>query len=456
MSRRDGVPSAREGVVIGPIRIDASVRALARRVQPGDVAVIDVLDLDRASAEALAAARPAAVLNVQQSISGRYPAGGASVLVDAGIPLVDRVDAAILTQRDGLVAVIDFLALAAADAASGGEAGAPGTQESEAPAAAPGKGSRKRKGLASPGDADASRAPDGPADIDAPGDAARDDAPDPDSGLWRARIEIGGLELRGCVMDAHAIAAAMQEARSGMSTQLAVFTANAMDVVERAGAALLEGEGLPEPGVELRGRHVVVVAPGFGAAKALRSIRPYLRDHRPVVIAVGEAAETARKAGCQPHVVIGSTEGLSEPTVAKARHVISHGGSAGAADPNEARMVALRRSHATSDLAIASEDLALLVAAKGGAEAIVTVGVDATFPDLLDSGRPDAAGTFLARLSVGARLIDARALAAVYRPRWFGGAVVASLLLAVAALGAALWVNEDARAWISSLLGVGS
>ena len=79
-----------------------ATRALARRIEPGDIAVLDHLDLDRVSAEALAAAHPGAVVNVRPSLSGRHPARGAEVLVAAGIPVVDATGTGLLAQvREG-------------------------------------------------------------------------------------------------------------------------------------------------------------------------------------------------------------------------------------------------------------------------------------------------------------------------------------------------------------------
>ena len=73
----------------GPARVDRRTKDLTKRLRPGDIAVIDHEDLDRVSAEALVACRPAAVVNASTSISGRYPNLGPEILVAAGIPLLD-------------------------------------------------------------------------------------------------------------------------------------------------------------------------------------------------------------------------------------------------------------------------------------------------------------------------------------------------------------------------------
>jgi uncharacterized membrane-anchored protein len=77
--------------IVGVARLDRRTTRLAGRLNRGDIAIIDHVDLDRVSAEALVAARPAVVINAQPSVSGRYPNLGPEVIVSAGIPLVDAV-----------------------------------------------------------------------------------------------------------------------------------------------------------------------------------------------------------------------------------------------------------------------------------------------------------------------------------------------------------------------------
>src|ERR1700742_1687480 len=90
-------PDGRPGVS-GVARLDRRTTRLAGRLNPGDIAIIDHVDLDRVTAEALAAARPAMVINAQPSISGRYPNLGPEVLITHGIALVDAVGAEIFAQ----------------------------------------------------------------------------------------------------------------------------------------------------------------------------------------------------------------------------------------------------------------------------------------------------------------------------------------------------------------------
>jgi uncharacterized membrane-anchored protein len=95
-------------VVTGRARLGRRTRTLVRRLRPGDVAVIDHVDLDGPTAQSLVDARVAAVVNVAPSTSGRYPNQGPQVLVDAGIPLVDRTSGPVFgTLQDGDEILID-------------------------------------------------------------------------------------------------------------------------------------------------------------------------------------------------------------------------------------------------------------------------------------------------------------------------------------------------------------
>src|SRR5688572_9162931 len=88
--------------LVAPVRSDRRTKNLTKRLRPGDIAVIDHVDLDRVSAEALVSCGVSAVVNVATSISGRYPNQGPELIVEAGIPLVDDVDPEVFTRvRDG-------------------------------------------------------------------------------------------------------------------------------------------------------------------------------------------------------------------------------------------------------------------------------------------------------------------------------------------------------------------
>ncbi len=99
--RRGRTEDAGPGVG-GTVRLDRRTKNLTKRLRPGDIAVIDHVDIDRVSADALVACGAAAVVNAAPSISGRYPNLGPEILLAAGIPLLDGVgDGVFGMVRDG-------------------------------------------------------------------------------------------------------------------------------------------------------------------------------------------------------------------------------------------------------------------------------------------------------------------------------------------------------------------
>jgi uncharacterized membrane-anchored protein len=88
-------------VLQGPARADSRTKALAKRLQPGDIAILHHVDLDEVAADALILARVRAVINTAPSISGRYPNLGPLKLVRAGIPLLDTDATDCLHVPDG-------------------------------------------------------------------------------------------------------------------------------------------------------------------------------------------------------------------------------------------------------------------------------------------------------------------------------------------------------------------
>ncbi len=87
MGQRQG----EQEVVGGIARVDRRTKDLAKRILPGEIAVIDHEDLDRVAAETLVHAQVGGVVNAAASISGRYPNVGPLLIAAAGIPLLDGV-----------------------------------------------------------------------------------------------------------------------------------------------------------------------------------------------------------------------------------------------------------------------------------------------------------------------------------------------------------------------------
>ena len=94
--------------VHGPARIHRRTASLLGRLHAGDVAVIDHLDMDRDTAQALIDAGVVAVVNAGPMVSGRFPNLGPERLVEAGVVVVDNAGTEIFDRlKDGTPVRID-------------------------------------------------------------------------------------------------------------------------------------------------------------------------------------------------------------------------------------------------------------------------------------------------------------------------------------------------------------
>ncbi|HET8616774.1 MAG TPA: putative cytokinetic ring protein SteA [Actinomycetales bacterium] len=375
--------------VHGPARVDARTKNLTKRLQHGDVAVIDHLDIDTVAAEALVARRPAAVVNAAASTSGRYPNLGPEILLKAGVPLVDGVG------RDVMVALQD-------------------------------------------------------------GDPVRVD---------EDRVYLGDdLVACGTRQTEETVAAAMAEARAGLAVQLEAFAANTMEYLRRERELLLDGVGVPDIRTELEGRHVLVVVRGYHYKEDLQTLRHYVREYRPVIIGVDGGADAVLEVGLTPSLIVGDMDSVSDRALSSGAEVVVHAYRDGRA-PGLERVRELGIEPVVFPATGTSEDVAMLLADDKGAELIVAVGTHATLVEFLDKGRSGMASTFLTRLRVGGKLIDAKGVSRLYRSRisntQLSGLLVGGLLALVAALSAtpsgtamlgllgARW--DDVVSWIQGL-----
>ena len=119
--------------VTGVARVDRRAEALLPRLRRGDIAVLDQVDLDRATADALVAAQVAGVVNASPCISGRYPTLGPEILVNAGVPVIDAVGTDVFRDvKDGTKVRLHEEMLYAGGSADPLAKGRPQTMESVA------------------------------------------------------------------------------------------------------------------------------------------------------------------------------------------------------------------------------------------------------------------------------------------------------------------------------------
>ncbi|USQ78378.1 putative cytokinetic ring protein SteA [Ornithinimicrobium faecis] len=250
----------------------------------------------------------------------------------------------------------------------------------------------------------------------------------------------GRLIAEGKRLDLAMVEEAMEHARGNISEQIEAFSRNTMQYVREERELLLDGIRLPEVRTELEGRYVLVVVRGYHYKEDLQTLRPFIREARPVLIGVDGGADALMELGYRPDIIVGDMDSVGDAALKSGAEIIVHAYRDGRA-PGLERVEALGIEDAIALPAIGtSEDVAMLLADGKGAELIVAVGTHATLIEFLDKGRQGMASTFLTRLRLGSKLVDAKGVSLLYRSRISSAAltwlVLAGMLAVLAALAA--------------------
>lgn len=259
----------------------------------------------------------------------------------------------------------------------------------------------------------------------------------------------------GRQVDPETVARELTAARDGLTAHLETFTHNTTEFLRREQDVLLHGLGIPRPATRIAGRPVVVVAPGHEHARELALVRTFVREQQPVLIGVGRGADVLREAGLRADLVVldasaDEAEIPSAKVLKTARDVVvrtDRGAGRSAVEHLERLGVRPMRFESSAT----PEDAALLLAAGADAALIVGVGLRATLEELLDSQRAGLASTYLTRLKVGRRLVDAAAVPHLYAGRVRPRHLLLVMLSGLIALGAAVGVTPVGQEWADAL-----
>jgi len=247
----------------------------------------------------------------------------------------------------------------------------------------------------------------------------------------------GRVLATGAYLDQERVEVIAAAAKEKVQRLLLDFAANTLEYVRREPEIVLPTGPLPEVETKLRGRHVVIVARGTGTRNDLRAIRGYIEDFRPALIGVDGGADVMVSEGFQPDIVLGDLDSASDDVLRGGAEIVVHGYANGDA-PGLARARALGLDAKVFATPGTSEDAALVLAHEKGADLIVIVGSHTNLPDFLEKGRRGMASTFLTRLKVGDRLVDAKGVSRLYRPdvglKHVGYVAGAAVLTAMAVL----------------------
>jgi uncharacterized membrane-anchored protein len=234
---------------------------------------------------------------------------------------------------------------------------------------------------------------------------------------------------KGTPLTEESVQAAMTEAKAMVAVQIESFAANTLEFLRREHELLTHGIAAPEMETEMNGRHVLVVVRGYHYREDIAALRPYIREYKPVMVAVDGGADALIEAGYQPDAIFGDMDSVSDEAMCCGAELVVHAYPDGRA-PGLVRVRELGLDAVTCPAPGTSEDVALLVADAKGASLIVVVGTHHTLEEFLDKGRPGMSSTFITHLRVAGKIVNARGVHQLYQSRISGWALLVLVLAA--------------------------
>jgi uncharacterized membrane-anchored protein len=259
-------------------------------------------------------------------------------------------------------------------------------------------------------------------------------------GLYRN----GTCLASGRILDAANLERALADQRSRVTEALEAFADNTMRYLREEGKLLAEGIEFPPLDTRFRDRHALVVARGPGYKRDLRMVKPYVRDFKPVLIAVDGGADALIEAGYKPDVIVGDMDSVSDAALASGAELVVHAYRDGPA-PGAERAERLGVPHHVVPVTGISEDVALLLAYEKGSALIVAVGTHFNLIEFLERNRAGMSSTFITRLKVGEILIDAKGVSRLASRQVGIWPLVIFTLAGLAAIGVAIAVSPALR-----------
>jgi uncharacterized membrane-anchored protein len=188
----------------------------------------------------------------------------------------------------------------------------------------------------------------------------------------------------------------------------------------------------------------------FDYRSDLAAIKTYIRENTPVLVGVDAGADALLEAGYRPDLIVTDLEDVSDRALRCGAEVVLHGTSGDQAGRRD-RLDRVGVRASTFVTSGTSEDAAILLAHTHGAQLIVLAGSHASLAEFLDIGRSGMASSFLSRAAVGSTVVDARAVAQLYRHRVSGWLVFLLVVIAIGLVAAAVLTTPVGQDWLDQV-----
>ncbi len=249
---------------------------------------------------------------------------------------------------------------------------------------------------------------------------------------------------RGDVLSLERVCAETDARRKEIGEALERFAHNTIEHMREERELLAGRIELPRFNTDFRDRSTLVVVRGVGHQKDLRALRPFIRDMRPVIVAVDGGADALLEEGLKPDMIVGDMDSAGESALGCGAELVVHSYPDGRA-PGRRRVEQMGHGFKLVPAPGTSQDVAMLIAAEKGARLIVSVGSQFNLVEFLDRNRKGMSSTFLTRLRIGEILVDAKGVSRLYRPQPGLTPLLVVIAAGLVAMIAVVWMTPALR-----------
>lgn len=293
--------------------------------------------------------------------------------------------------------------------------------------------------------------------LDAVGEEGFEGAPDNQRAILEdANLHFSsGYSITGTRLDMAVVQEQMEAARSNLNRELDRFARNTLSFLDNERSLLFESADVPPLQTRFTDRHVLIIVRGEGYKQDLAQLSEYLKDVRPVLLAVDGGADALMENKLKPDIIFGDMDSVSDAALRCGAELVVHGypygDGRGAPGLERIRLLGLEAKVFHS--AGTSEDAAMLLADTMGARLLVAVGTHFSLEEFLDKGRGGMASTFLTRLRIGSKLVDAKGIGRLWeaQTRFRFRDFTLILLAATTPILAMLLLSDSGRAFLRFL-----
>ncbi len=233
-----------------------------------------------------------------------------------------------------------------------------------------------------------------------------------DGKIYRDGILLG----QGEVLDRDEVDVRLKKAYENIAVELDRFIDNTIEYAKKEKGFILGDVEIPHVKTKYKNRHVLIVVRGQDYKQDLSTILSYIEEMKPILVGVDGGADALLEFGYTPDVIVGDMDSVSDEALKKANEIVVHAYTDGRA-PGLKRVQDLGLDAIVFPAPGTSEDIAMLIAYEYKAELIVALGTHSNMIDFLEKGRKGMASTFLVRLKIGSKLIDAKGVNLLYRSK---------------------------------------